>query len=378
MDWAEWGSVYTASWDSSAHVFRVSAVGTDSGEVEWQTTLPRENPSERIASVNVIGKQVILVGNSWTVDTHNDFMIAAFDAKDGSLEWSTTYDGGHSDDVVIAATSGESNVLFVTGQAGPEKETTIAYSVDRGDALWIHTDSRDSSSYGADIQVDEPSSQVYVTGGIIGEGSGRDFFLQALDSSSGQLLWWHSFDGPAHMDEESPHVALNGMTKRIYVAGSTTNRNGNLDYVLLAYEMAGDLAWLATYDGDAAGNDEIRDLAVAADGSHVIVTGSSAGFPPDVDGNYDYLTISYSADGRPIREARFNYGANADDTAHEIAIDFSSNAVYVTGVSSIAETHVGGLPDNGLGSLEIDAVTIRYSFASKTGEPGMQSSRMGP
>lgn len=114
------------------------------------------------------------------------------------------------------------------------------------------------------------------------------------------------------------------------------------------------VAWVKTFDGGVAHNDEVADTATAADGS-VAVTGKSM----NGNGDRDIVTIVYAADGTRRWLARFD-GAIQDwpvqatwnDRAQNVAFDSAGN-VYVTGWTWRGMDFDGGTNE--------DIVVLKYS-----------------
>jgi hypothetical protein len=133
----------------------------------------------------------------------------------------------------------------------------------------------------------------------------------------------------------------------VYITGRSMGLF-NLDFATVKYDSAGNLVWVARYEGPANDYDSGEDLDIDKFGN-VYVTGISNG-----GGKltwYDYCTIKYDANGDSIWVRRFsgNYIAVAD-WPWAVRVDETLN-VYVTGYANI------------FFNTGVDICTIKYDSA---------------
>lgn len=108
----------------------------------------------------------------------------------------------------------------------------------------------------------------------------------------------------------------------VYVSGCSLGGSTGTDYVTIKYDAAGNQVWLARYDSQPRGTDELWALAVDGLGN-VYVTGGST------KGKCNYLTVKYDNSGNELWAAC--YGTFIAGSAQDIAVDESGN-IYVTGM----------------------------------------------
>jgi uncharacterized delta-60 repeat protein len=143
--------------------------------------------------------------------------------------------------------------------------------------------------------------------------------LVAKLATNGQTLWLSN-----HVFLGSP-VLCTDSSGNIFVAGSATNTNGTIDYVVVKRSDAGSLLWSRTYDGTAGGTDTLTSLACDNAGN-AIVTGTSA----SGSASNDIVTLKYAPDGTLLWSARFNGSAGGQDEGIVVKAN-SSGDVYVGG-----------------------------------------------
>jgi hypothetical protein len=148
--------------------------------------------------------------------------------------------------------------------------------------------------YGRKIAVD-PEGNVVVAGDTdTNDGiTGADFLIIKY-SGAGIPLWTNRYNGTANGDDRAYALGVD-QAGNVFVAGSSGDAIGGINYATLGYSPAGEPLWTNRYDGPANGEDVARALAVDYNGT-VFVTGysSSNGF------NRAYLTIAYSGAGAPL------------------------------------------------------------------------------
>jgi hypothetical protein len=160
-----------------------------------------------------------------------------------------------------------------------------------------------------------------------------------------QQLWARRFDGPVSGDDEasalavdaSGNVHVTGRIDHLFLCTEEDRRDPAArpgDYGTVKYDAAGNMLWLARYEG-ADRFSSARANAIALDrAGNVYVTGTDDHFflcdvelEPTED---DYATLKYSPDGDELWFAGYDGAEHLDDGAVDIAVDSQGN-VYVTG-----------------------------------------------
>lgn len=268
-----------------------------------------------------------------------DFLTAKYDAAGNEL-WSVRFDGSNgSFDEAYAIDVDSAGCVYVTGVSTSSGSgldaTTIKYDPD-GNELWVQRyDGEAGSEDGAvDLVVDETDDEfgrVYVTGWSDGTGAGLFGWdmLTVAYSTDGVALWERRYDGPSSGGDRGNALALDD-SGNLYVTGRSRGLGTSDDYTTIKYDAAGQLQWLARYDGPGSGIDNALDVAVDAAGG-VYVTGYSDGTGAGPSG-WDCATVRYDALGNELWAARFDGLGNDWDEGWQLALDDAGN-VHVGGGS---------------------------------------------
>jgi hypothetical protein len=249
-------------------------------------------------------------------------------SPDGEQRWASYYQGsGSSVDkpTAIAVDSGYS--VYITGTTGTGASSdyvTIKYN-SAGDSLW--TRRYDGPGAGEDhpvaIAVND-SLNLYVTGWSKGAGTGFDYATLRYNSD-GSLAWAARYNGALNGSDSASAMALRG-TSDLYVTGSSVD--SGFDYLTIKYNpVTGDTVWTQRFNGVGMGNDYARAIVLRST-NEVYVTGSGQ----NAAGNYDYLTLRYSAAGVLQWSSWYDGTAGGNDQATGLGL-YSSSRVYVTGSS---------------------------------------------
>jgi uncharacterized delta-60 repeat protein len=168
--------------------------------------------------------------------------------------------------------------------------------------------------------------------------------------------WVARYNGPANGSDCAAAITVDS-SGNVYVTGQSMGSVGNYDYATIKYNANGKPLWARRSNGP--GNGYNSPGAIAVDGSgNVYVTGRSSGSGT----RDDYATIKYNANGEQLWVRRYNGPGNRNDGARAIAVDGTGN-VYVTGSSWGSGT-------------DSDYATIKYNtngkqfWASRYNGPG--------
>jgi hypothetical protein len=258
-------------------------------------------------------------------------------------EWVARYDGAVDTMYVAQAMDVDSSGnTYVTGwYSDPVTATdyvTVAYDT-HGNELWLaqYNDPVNNDDRPYDIAVDELSKNVYVTGHSRISNYRFDIATVAYNSTGSQL-WVAKYQGAtgdggdvgkAITLDPSGNIIVSGRT---YVSGRNLSGEDNWDYITLKYDPNGNKLWEAQYDGPANLFDIARDVTSDSEGN-VYVTGSSDSLKgQEYNADPAYATLKYDTMGNLKWVARYNGPGNDEDFADAIIVDSSKN-VYVTGYS---------------------------------------------
>jgi len=266
-----------------------------------------------------------------------DYATVKYDT-DGNEIWVARYDGSAgSDDYPFGVAADASGNVYVTGASygiGTSADcVTIKYDAG-GNELWVaRYDGPVSNSDRCKSIALDAAGNVHVTGSSAGTNGPTDFVTIKYDTG-GNELWVARYSSPVvGLGPEGGHlIALDG-SGNVYVTGNgEVGGTRDIVYTTLKYDAAGNMLWVATYEGPGPGSHSPWGLAVDPLGN-AYVTGYSAGDTTP----YDYATVKYDADGNELWVARYDGPGHGEDMAWALAVDEAGNA-YVTGHSAGAGT----------------------------------------
>jgi hypothetical protein len=228
--------------------------------------------------------------------------------------------------------------VYVTGPASGVGSaydyTTLAYEASTGDQRWVAVydgPTPDDDDIPQALMVSPDGNRVYVTGGGVGSVY-DDFATVAYDAATGDQLWFDRYGSGGLETDLAVGLGVSPDSSRVYVAGCSggdTGCFGDSHWTTIAYDASGQSIWLEKFDGSAQGQDIVAGLKVSPDGSLVYVGGSSG---PDYE--FDFAIVAYdSATGRPQWKGRYAGDQGGDDIAYALAVAPDGSEVVVTGVT---------------------------------------------
>jgi DNA-binding beta-propeller fold protein YncE len=276
--------------------------------------------------------------------------------------WVARYDGPASgfDEAFSVVVSPDGTRVYVAGESEGNGFDfgTVAYDAATGAELWAarYDGPAGGSDWAYGLAVSPDGARVFVTGPSQQSPdllAPADYATVAYDAANGDELWVARYDGPAHDEDSAFSVAASADGTTVVVTGTSDSTSSNNDYLTIAYDAAtGDGRWVARYDGPRQDRDTSYVVATSPDG-RAFVTGFSVG-RGDPIGYEDYATLAYDlATGARLWVSRYDGPGGLYDVAYDLAVSPDGSKVFVTGTS---------VPDNPYQ----DFATVAYDAATGT------------
>jgi hypothetical protein len=322
---------------------------TPGGDTSWVRT------SNGLGDNHDEGREIVLDDSGFVYvagnvsATETDFAVMKYDTT-GKGIWSFIWNNGR-DAVNDIAVDRQGNV-YLTGMTlvfpGPvDSIVTIKISAS-GEKQWVRTyPGMQNTAEGARSMCLDTVGNVYVTGVTHNGPPTYDDFITLKYSSTGDLIWAKTFNGPGSYIDIGSTIAFDGLGS-VYVAGMSYHGTvyGTQDYALVKYQAGnGDTVWARRYDG--VYDHESPVAMVIDDAQGIYLTGRSG---------YDVATVKFNTAGETQWSVRYTGGNYGQNYGMSIALD-KSRKVYVGG---FGVANVTG----------IDAFVLKYSQQLSSGVEG--------
>jgi len=203
----------------------------------------------------------------------NNALVRRYDSF-GSELWTEVFVGadGGTDTASGVAVDGAGNILVVG------REFTDA----QGFNIWIQQYSpggqpgwgttvdgpTSGNDWANDVAIDADDNLI-VVGRVATDGNFSDAWLRKY-SPDGDELWTQTYAGAAGESDEAIAVAI-APSGDFAVAGQTSVTDQGDDIFVSKRGPDGDELWLRTHDGEQSSDDQAGDVAIAPDGSVVVI-----------------------------------------------------------------------------------------------------------
>jgi PQQ-like domain len=290
--------------------------------------------STRSMAMSADGHEVYVTGLSFLPSLNvYDAVTVAYDAATGGELWEARYDA--SDHGVQGATAAgfavlagrTGSVVYVgisLGGPQPFKGAggVVAYSASTGRELWVST----TPGFSAGAMALAPDGSSLVLTGQ-NPASGGHVFNEALDPSTGQVVWSSSLEESNTYRPELTFVpGRQVIVETVLVSGGGGAPNYSIAIGIDA--ASGDRLW-----SRQVARSGIEHINAAPDGSAVFVTAGDGTYGIGPGTGFDFLTMALDpASGSIIWSARYGGpGLGHQYVSAAIAVDPSGTRVFVTG-----------------------------------------------
>ena len=211
-------------------------------ELLWEDQFDLAGKTDQARAVAVSHNRVIALGVGESAAGGIDLLVRAYDPGTGTLVW--------WDQSPLAPTALTTVVIDDLGQrvfaAGYSRDNggadflVRAYNARNGNRLWEDVSNKGRDDYVQDIAASRKGVFVVGQGGNIGSAS-LDLLVRAHDPNTGALLWEDQVD-KSGTDDIAWKVVTDGQT--VFVAGSTFTATGGQSLLVRAYDAAsGEVVW---------------------------------------------------------------------------------------------------------------------------------------
>jgi outer membrane protein assembly factor BamB len=306
--------------DNAGHVFVTGDSGNDfqtaaynaaNGTLLWSKSYNGKGNSEDLPCGIAVGGNgnVYVTGLSPGVGTAYDIVTIAY-SSGGVPLWTNIYNGSaNGNDTPRAITVGPEGNVYVVGQSSEAVQSwvVLAYS-STGTPLWT----RLVGSAGANGVATDGCGNVYVSGGVSGGASSG--FTVAAYTSTGVPLWSNTTNAPG--SSGALYVAVNSVGA-VFAAGSTWRDNPVYPYV------GGNDFLTAKYISGAVANSPSPSTLTVPDGSPVTFTANPCGTQPFA---YQWKKNGVNIQGATNATLTFNSVLVSDAGNYSVVVTNSAGA----------------------------------------------------
>ena len=313
--------------------FLIRAYDGKTGSLLWQDQYDGSGGWDVAASIVVRGGRVFAAGQATMAGGNSDFLVRAYDAKSGQLLWHDQVDKGAFD--IANAVTVDANRAFVAGYVtnadGNYDFFVRGYDTKNGTVPWEDQDDKGGTGGDRALAITAADGRVFAAGDTSDSVGNTDILVRTYDTKSGNFIWETYYDHAGFFDWAISIVEHGG---RLFTAGQVRESAGVPDFFIQAYDAnTGEILWQDQHD-IAGSVDDAR--AITAAGGLVFAVGGGR----NVAGNTDFLVRAYdAATGILLWQDQFDRG-QGNDYAH--AIVAKAGQLFAAGFDQEAGTGFPG------------------------------------
>ena len=304
--------------------FVVRANELSSGRLLWEDTYDQAGSNDAATSVVASGGIVFAAGSVVSPAGNLDFFARAYDEATGAVAWQDQVDRTGGRDVAVAVASSVGRFYaagFVTEAFGNRDFLIRAYDAKTGVVQWENqldlAGFKDQATLGSMIV---SGGRIFVGGLATNLSGGEDLLLMSYDTQTGQLVWQQVFDSGGFDAAKS----ITARWGRLFVAGYQADPSNYTRFTIRAYDaQTGVLVW-ENHDASSGPGFDYANGVVTSNGRVY-----AAGFGTSLSGKQVYLVRAYNASsGQLLWEDAADKGGSFD---YATSIATSRDRVYTAG-----------------------------------------------
>ncbi len=332
------GSLYAAGvanddWGTAADILVIKRTpnGTGGWSLEWDG--PAGNADWAADLVVDAESNAIVVGRSVSVAKQEDWALVKYSPA-GVVLWQKLW-GGTSSDVPVDAVGDAAGNVFVCGTADFSQNSStwkvVKFRRGSGSVAWTLTYTGPAANTSGDMPLAmdrDAAGNLYVAGTSANKLGVRDIVVIKV-SPTGKRLWARRIDGPSHLADEGVAVAARP-EGGAYVACHSWTGTAQNQMLLVRLTASGSYAWTGTWkrwdDATVPGMTSVEGMDLDADGNVYV-----AGYSWD-SGATDYRAfIQKRSPAGALRWVRYHRPAGVENSAfHGLAVS-SVGRAWVAG-----------------------------------------------
>ena len=296
-----------------------------------------------------------VAGRSNGYGTKLDYAIVKYSSA-GEIIWERRYNGavnGNDEPFGLIVDAAGNSYITGSSQYPSNKKlyecVTIKYNpVGKTEWINVYRNSSNINAHGHSMTMDQEGN-VYLAG-YTGNDESKDVLLMKINRN-GETVWTSSYDANSFSADYTNNISI--YKDHLYVCGGELGDGTFLDYLVLKFDVNGNLLWHRSHNGTSNGLDIARAIFVDKN-EDVYVTG----YTENKDTKLDITTIKYNSDGDQLWVTDHNGTGDGFDWPNHVMVDDFGNVYVEGGTQNERETDPECHAE--LGKCRNDATLIKY------------------